>query len=490
MKSRIPNDFFVFVQKYTLESMIYAISSLSYDIYQNPSSEMGLFGRRVFLNKSIKSFLVIQTWLIDLIYELIQYNHYGNLEISQNDTIKLIRLYNNYLNKSEKKHYNKNNIMLYLYGFFGEQKRFQEFQFFNDYARESYILEDISKKFKNRSEYVDVVSDFIEETSLKPNEYSAYLFMIHALFTQKSAINNNEFKKYCMDFSISYDNIIEITKRYAIDLNGIRKSSLGRQVLYTNPIIKIENTYLSANPFLMLSLFTNSNFWILRNRYKNRTNNESQKFISAFGIYFEEYVKELLERCVGTSNFQKIQESNAGKRADWKLHLCEFNILVEQKSSIPIITIKQNHPNLQAMDTHIKKIWGEAVKQLEATEQYYGLNNCIKIILVYDDYFKAECLEELFKQTPDLTNDGNYWLINIREFEHLLMLYYYNKEQFKIVMCEKIQAERTYSSSGRELFLFFEKHNIVKIDYLAEFGIYDKFKRIKDFYKYRDKEEQ
>lgn len=489
MKSRIPDDFFLFVQKYTLESMIYAISSLSYDIYQNPSSEMGRFGRRVFLDKSIKSFLVIQTWLIDLIYELIQYNHYGKLEISKKDTLTLIRLYNNYSNKSEKKYYNKNNIILYLYGFLGEQKRFQEFQFYNDYARESYILEDISKKFNGKSEYVDIVSDFIEETSLKPYEYSAYLLIINALFTIKNAINNNELQKYCKFFSISYKNIIAIINRYAITLNDIRNSTLDRQVLYTNPIIKIQNTYLSANPFLMLSLFTNSNFWILRNKYKNRTNKESQKFISAFGVYFEEYVKELLERCVGTDNFQKIQESNAEKRADWKLHLCEFNILVEQKSSIPILTIKQNHPNLQAMIIHINKIWGEAVKQLEATEQYYGLNNCIKIILVYDDYFKAECLEELFKQTPDLTNDGNYWLINISEFEHLLMLYYHNKEQFKIVMYEKIQAERTYSNLGRELSLFFEKHNIANIDYLTEFGIYDKFNRIKNFHRNSDNEE-
>ena len=125
----------------------------------------------------------------------------------------------------------------------------------------------------------------------------------------------------------------------------------------------------------------------------------------------------------------------------------------------------------------------------EATEQYYGLNNCIKIILVYDDYFKAECLEELFKQTPDLTNDGNYWLINIRELEQLLMLYYNNKEQFKIVMCEKIQAEKTFSSLGRELCFFFEKHNIVNIDYLAEFDIFDKFKRIKNFYRHSNNEE-
>lgn len=48
------------------------------------------------------------------------------------------------------------------------------------------------------------------------------------------------------------------------------------------------------------------------------------------------------------------------------------------------------------MKRHILKTWGEAVRQLNETQAALSLDTPIKIILVYEDYYKAECLEELF----------------------------------------------------------------------------------------------
>lgn len=460
--------------------MIKAISYWSFNIYKHRSKDFSLLAGERIYNSMINPVLLVQTWLIDLIYDLIKYNKYGKKDISINEALKLINLYNDYLNHKEQCNYHKRDTMLYVYGFFGEQLRFQSNTFFEEFAREKYILEKISKYPDTNIYNIDVESEFKEETSFSTDVYSANIFLIFLFFCIKpNNINKQLIYNTCKGLHISYDDIIKIIEKNSISLYDIRKHPLGRQVLYTKPIIKMNNEYIAANPFLMLALFANSNYWILRNKYCKM---KSQNFINAFGIYFEKYVEELLGCCVGKNDYIKIPESQTKKRADWKISIAGFNILVEQKSTLPVLGIKQNQPDIDAIKKHIIKAWGEAVEQLSETEKYYNINNCIKIILVYDEYFKAESLEELFKLRPDLKNDGNYWLLNIREFEMLMMLYQNDKPLFKIIMNEKIQSETTFSRDGRELCFFLQKHNITHNDYLTKYGIYDEAERIKKYY--------
>lgn len=54
------------------------------------------------------------------------------------------------------------------------------------------------------------------------------------------------------------------------------------------------------------------------------------------------------------------------------------------------------------MKQYILKTWGEAVRQLSETQTALNIEKPIKIILLYEDYYKAECLDELFKLDCDL----------------------------------------------------------------------------------------
>lgn len=479
MKARIPHAFFLFVQKYSLISMLKTVSSWAFDLYNKPDKDLGRFAGNRYYDLSTGKVMLLQTWLIDLIYELIDYNRYGQEDISLTEALKLIGLYNNYRNATEHTMHNKKDIFLFLYGFFGEQRRFQNNSFFEEFAREKYILEIVSKCPEANSYNIDFLNEFFQETSFSTDVYSANLFVIFAMFLQKSGIASKEdIIRYFKNSSINCNDILKIMDHNSISIDMIRNHSLHRQVLYTRPIINVDNYYIATNPYLLLSLFANSNYWVLRNKYCNI---KSQNFINAFGVYFEKYVEEILGRCLNKNEYSKIPESHANKRADWKINIGNFNILVEQKSSLPVLGIKQSQPDVIAIKKHILKAWGEAVEQLSETENQYKLK-FIKIILVYDEYFKAEALEELFKLRTDLNNDGYYWLINIREFEILMMLYRNNNELFKTVMNEKIASESTYSHNGRELAIFLNKYKIIHNDYLSEFGIYDETDRIMNYY--------
>ena len=65
---------------------------------------------------------------------------------------------------------------------------------------------------------------------------------------------------------------------------------------------------------LWASLFTNSNYWVLRNKYRDL---KSQNFTNAFGSYYETYLEEVLSNCLAKDYFERIEENPKEKRADW-----------------------------------------------------------------------------------------------------------------------------------------------------------------------------
>lgn len=266
--------------------------------------------------------------------------------------------------------------------------------------------------------------------------------------------------------------------KYSVSIEKIRKSPLKRQVLYTQPFIKIDNKYIASNPFLILCLFSNSIYWILRNKYLKKG---SQTFINAFGNYFEIYVEEMLNNTLDECEFLKIPTVQNAKRADWKLKLGKYDFLIEQKSSLPLLSIKQNETDIKAIKKYINACWGEAVEQLNITENAYHLSNAIKIILVYDEYFKAEALDQLFELRKDLFNTGYYWLVNIEDFEKLIMLYKKKRDIFNKIIEEKINDKTIFSKAGKELFYFYKKYDVTNNEYLKEYGIWNEFEKIKKY---------
>ena len=466
VKARVPNSFFLFSSRYTLESMIAQICHLSFELFNKGD---GFVARRKL--DLIHNVFISQTWLLDMLYDIIALGHYGYMNLSEQDCLKLIAYYNNYQNsiscKSNKSRYD---VLYQLFAFFGEQKRFQESHFFDDFSREKYILEEIPKK--NNLKF-DFNQEFEIETGMTPDRFSSIIFILFTYFTTKSCyFDTSIFESWSQNLNIPIQDIIMVLGRYSSTPDEIRKDKLKRQKFYTSPIIKINNSYIATNPYLLLALFTNSNYWVLRNKYLNQN---SRAFANLFGQLFELYVEELLQNCVDKEHFRKIEPVSKQKRADWLIKLDDYNIIVEQKSSLPTLSIQQNTTDPEEVKKHMKKCWGEAVEQLKATEDALNLKNSIKIVLMYDEYFKEEAIEWLFPLRPDLYNDRKYWLVSIRSFEILLMTYKKHHDVFVNIMKEKIEAEACMSKAGRELPLFYDKYHVNNNSYLKEYGISTEF---------------
>lgn len=481
MKAKIPHPFFTYASQFTMESMVSAICYWGKTIAFNPENdnfgfsakkEYTIVNRRTVSRKCN----IVQTWLIDMLYHIICKCSYGKKKIGKNESLHLIDLYNDYANNLDIEHLKKDkNVILYVMGFFGEQSRFQgPSLFFEEFSREKYILEIISYRVPKEKSYgIDVKQEFFDETRYTTDQYSALLLLIWWIFSKAILIVNPKELDKVVKFKnplLSNSNVLDIISRYSITIEEIRKSPLQRQVFYSKPIIKIGDNYIASNPYLMLALFANSNYWVLRNKYRNL---KSQNFTNAFGSYYETYLEEVLSNCLPESDFERIEENPSEKRADWHLVIGQYHFFIEQKSSLSMLGIKHSHPDVKAMKKHMKDNWGKAIEQLNTTQRFYNVKNAIKIILVYEDYYKSKCLDELFGLCPELENDNRFWLLSINEFETLLQLCKSNPDIALKIIQEKdrIETERNYEK--RELKQLFFNYGIESNLYLEEQGIYD-----------------
>lgn len=490
----MPHPFFVYASQFTLKSIIIAISYWSFYLIKNPNNDVKMFATNkdytVIHNGKIckKRVQLYQTNLIDVMYEVINYNCYGKTEITLDESLYLIHLY---VNLESSRHSNKNShtdFMLSLFGNLGEQKRFQSASnFFDDFSREKYILETISKKNHPKNDIcIDFQKEFFEKTSISTDDYSALLFVLFVYFSEISNVfNPANFESELKNPALSNDRILKMLKNYSASIDDVRRHVLKRQTFYLKPLLEIDGIYILVNPFLLLCTFVNSNFWVIRNKYMN-AGKDTQKFTNAFGKYFEIYFEEILQNCLSTEQFENIKEVSEGKRADWHIAIGDYHFLIEQKSTISMLGIKQSKPDVEAMKKHILKNWGEAVEQLEETQQFYKLDNAIKIILVYEDFYNSLCLDVLFDLNPDLTNDNNYWLVSIQDFERLIYTYKTCPKKFFKIVNEKIEAEKSKSKEGRDLSMFLLKNGITNNGYLEEYGIANEFKKIDNYIFYNE----
>lgn len=491
MKAKVPNSFFRYISMFTLESMIINICYWANHIAFDPSKNDNGFSseERYTIDIGGKSFsstaTVLQTWLIDILYYVIDYNKYGSKVISKEETLHLINLYTEYADEIDKTNLKrKSDAILYVMSFFGEQSRFQTSAlFFEEFSREKYILDELSQHSTRGLRIgIKFKEEFKKITGYSTDEYSALIFFIFSLFNNSDSIIDIRRLKRILKSEkelFSFENILGVIDSNSVEISEIRESAFNRQIFYSKPFIKIGSLYIASNPYLVLSLFSSSNYWVMRNEYFFNKN-KSQDFLNAFGYYFEDYLDEVLSRYLTDNQYLRIPEDK-NKQADLYIKLNDIEILLEQKSALSMLGIKQSHPDVNALKEHMSRHWKKAITQLSSSQKDMSLESPIKIILVYEDYYKSPCLDEFFRINTDLVDDNKYWLVSIGEFEMLLYLYKNNNELFMKIVKEKDSVETNRLNAHRELRQLFHKYGIEKNEHLKETGIYeDMFDHIKN----------
>ncbi len=417
----------------------------------------------------------IQSWnLLDLAYYSVLYsNDYrGKKSLTKEEFYFLYTAVDNYKQKKEKDKIESfeegsQDILYHVFGFAGEQFKFQTLnQVYDNLTRDLYVIFESSKLCESKIDFSSIVEEEIgaqwEDVCCVLNIAAfAGLFSANTIEElEKKIIFKNEEKRKLFRRVINH---------YTVTYEEIRKSPIERQILYTKPFVRTQNKeILLLGPFLTLMTYEHCILWILRNHFKSKGKNDLQ-FVNMFGGFFEKYFEELLTNTLGLDEFSRIPESNIEKRADWRIMLGSYKILVEQKSSLLSISVKQQETDIKAFKNYLRKTIFESVEQLKSTENYYGDGKYIKIVLLYEDYVKPEMIDYVMEMPECLVdNDGFYWLVTIEEMEKLLYLYKQDVILFDSIIKEKIRRETNKSKEGKSIDLLLSKNNINSNKYLKE----------------------
>ena len=421
--------------------------------------------------ESKKKESLITTWyLIDLAFYAVKASNdfRGKTEISDEEFYVLVDAVTGFAQKREEILLNtiqpgSKEAFMHLWGFAGEQFKVQApAKVISNAGRELYILFESAKKVDTEFDVPKIVE---METGICWEKIVCSLFLGWVYFSRNCIYNNNALSNVKSEF-LSKSDFLRVIERYSIDYSGIRSNALGRQVFYTKPyVITQKRELVGISPYLNLCIYEHCILWIVRDFYRKQG---SQSFTDFFGICFEEYFKEILEYCLSGNEFERISEGNAPS-ADWKLEINGLRFLVEQKSSLIQLNVKQQETNIELLKDFAKRTIIKAIKQLYNSEQAFADGPYIKIILLYDNYLMPAIIEQVFEMDEcAFENDGRYWIASIEEMEALLCLCRGHRDIFNTIIMEKKHREQTRSNLGRSLSQIMVEHRITKNPYLRQ----------------------
>ena len=285
------------LRKFTLDSLLKKIGNTSVDLLMNRNSEDEFYGaRRVRKQHNRKGSLITKTsettvtgWeLTDLAYHAVLFtNDYRGKPIENDDEfLALVQAETVFTSSADS---NKDeSVLLYLWGFVGEQIKFQKpLMVLDNLTRDLYILFESSKGANE----IDPIDDIVmKEVGVNWKKVVSALFL--ASFGSTYMIQMDDFmEKLVWDEEIiSRDEFCKVLEKYTSTYTEIKESKLGRQVFYTTPFVKTsKKETISINCYLNLFVYEHCIYWIVRNHYQKQN---SQAFVNVFGKYFEEYFFE------------------------------------------------------------------------------------------------------------------------------------------------------------------------------------------------------
>lgn len=347
-------------------------------------------------------------------------------------------------------------IYMYLWGFAGEQFKVQEQRkIFGSAGRELYILLEGSRKLKDSK--IDIPAIIQEEMGMSWEKVICGLLLGWACSKINCQVTEPHFSFGAPDV-ITKEEYLKVIAQYSINYDELRKSEFQRQTLYTKPYIHTQkNETLSVVPYLNLSIYEHAILWIVRDHFKKQ---KDQRFTSFFGACFEKYFEELLNCFLSADEFERIPETSTS-RADWKLQIGRYGFLIEQKSSLVRLDVKQQTPSLSDIEYYAKQTLIKAIKQLDNTEREFAEGQFFKIILLYDDYLGSGILEQVFAMEEcTVESDDHFWLVTIEEMEILLGLCAEQPATFTTIIEEKNNRETSHSNEGKRLIQIMREHDV------------------------------
>lgn len=421
------------IRKRNTDELIYELSKISIDMYNNFESTKDIevppglrYGKRLIvplLAWDIPNLAFIS------VKESNDYRKY-NKKVSLKELIDLYREYDDEYSSPEiLKNADLDEVFRVILGMTSEQFLYQNWRWiFEKFNRDYYILL-AATDFEHRKE-INTDEVVKEVFGYSADDYIAILLMVFWLCSKNPKPLSAPENLYCRKENtiLTSKNITRFIEYYSCTYKELREHPLGKQLLYSKPFIKTQKSgsYLSVSMFLVAMLIGNGLYWLIRDYYLKQG---TQKFVNSFGLLFEDYIKNLAEIYFESFNW-KVLSPGSKKEADFIFNFTSLQMLVESKSSLLRLDVKQQAPNLDSAKIFFDQTISEAYEQLKSS--YEQLKSTIdvpilKIILLYDESSKTSIIEK--SKTDIFEKDPLCFVMTIRQFE--ILLYFHRNDKVK-----------------------------------------------------------
>ena len=472
-------DFISEIKKINTAGLIYEFSEISIEMFKKVQCWRDVEVPVLRYGKRQKMLVQLSAWDIPNIAFLSvknsnDYRHTDRVA-SIGQLVDLYREYENEHSVAENiKDLESDGVFRVVLGMTAEQFQYQNLWWiFEKFNRDYYILL-AAKSFEHRSE-IDTNAAVKEVFSCSADDYIAILLMIFWLCSQHPDPLSAPENLYCRKENtiLTPENITKFIEYYSCNYEELREHSLGKQLLYSKPFIKTQRNgvYLAVSMYLVAMMVGNGLYWLVRDYYFKQC---TQKFVNAFGLLFEDYIKDLALNYCEPSEWKALS-AGSKKGADFLFDFGVLQLLVESKSSLLQLDVKQQVPNLESANKFFDRTISEAYAQLNSSyEQFNGKVDVpvIKIILLYDEFSNTAIIE--LSASKIFEKDPLCFVMTIRELEILLYLHRNDKvkeEQILNRLLDSIKPDGVRKNIGaiyEELSIHENPHLDGEMDYFSK----------------------
>ncbi len=449
------------IKKYKLDELLYSLAELSREIFLK-----GNFLKTVTWYSSLGGFSqkfeqLIPAWVLaDLSCMAIKKsNDHRSQKPSFEDVCKLVNLaadVSKELAAKRKEEIAKEDMKLHiLLGLSQKQFWYQEItrggKLYYNFLRYFILLSEIPMNhFQHHKQPSD---DLLELTGFDIKSFAQLQMAGYAWLQESSSmsfkVTDDVRKVYPV---LTEENLTSCIGYFTGDYNYYRGSSFPNNPLFFKPIIKTStNKFIISNAFIWARKFYEGTYWLIRDKYMKL---QSQAFINNFGEYYEKYIEEVLGFYLKPSQYGRVM-AGGRRKADWLVHTDQYILIVEQKSCLMTISLKEEYPSLAQLDNYLNN-FKEAYLQIADTVKGMGktTKTIIKLILHFEKFYLGEALikERVSSLCKDeIKEPSNYFFIDTEEFEKLIQVLSEDEATFNKIIETKIEYEGSAPiSEGRE----------------------------------------
>lgn len=474
------SDFITEIRKIPTDKMLYVLSNISMKMFEILEHQIQLPLELSYNGVKKTGSVMLMGWDIHSIafHSVINSNDYrtSSKEVSFPKLINLYRGYDNEHSAAEAiSNANFDGVFRILMGMTSEQFLFQQpGLIFEKFNRDYYILL-AADNFEHRSE-LDVNAIMKDTFGYSADDYIALLLILFWLCSKSPEPLKvmDEVRNDSWSTLLSHENISRMVQYYSCSYEDLRNSPLGKQLLYSKPFIitQSKKTYITSNMFLFAFTLGNGLYWVVRDYYLKRN---SQHFTNTFGLLFEDYINDLGIRYCTEGECTQLDRGKK-KGADFLIDFGSLKLLIESKSALLPLGVKQQVPNTKQADTFFIRTIQEAYDQLKSSYNELEINQTvpiIKIILLYDDFSNTGIIEKAITSIFD--KDPQCFMMTIGELEILMYLHKYAPEKEKSI-CVRILSQLSEGKERESIGAILESLDIY--DNLHLSGEMDYFKKL------------